>query len=371
MYVVGFLIIYLDFFYQADKLGHNTLEGGDMLNIRKSTLILALIVLMTVPTLAQSGNGKVRIIVESANVRLEPNPDSKIMTSVPMGAILTVSFQKGEWFMVELPKNAQGITVTGYLHQSSVEVISPVAPAQQAAPVQPPAQTRTQPRAQTPPPPPPVQMGRKTGGFKIMGGLSLANVSFKDTSEVTDKPGYRMGIIGGAGYEMALGNALIFEVDVLYQQRGFKYDQMRDTSVTVGADTYTYGDKIVLKSDVVAIPALVKFKFNPGGGPFVLAGFEGAFVLSSKVDYTGTTYKNGSVDSEEKSSEDVKEFTKSTDYGLVFGGGYEFNVGSTALVIDARYQLGLANMLDPGDSEASPDDWIKSKGIVVMLGMKF
>jgi hypothetical protein len=337
----------------------------------KYPLILALMVFMAAPILAQSGNGKVRIIVESANVRLEPTPDSKIMTTVPMGAILTVSFQKGEWFMVELPQNAQGITVTGYLHQSTVEVISPVAPVKQAAPVQPPAQPRTQPRAQTPPPPPSGYSAPKTGGFKIMGGVSLANVSFKDNAEVADKPGYRMGISGGAGYEMALGNALILEVDVLYQQRGFKYDDMSDTSLTVGDDTYTYGNKLVLKSDVVAVPALVKFKFNPGSGPFVLGGFEGAFVLSSNVELTSTTYKNGSVDSEEKSSEEAKEFTKSMDYGLVFGGGFEFNVGSSALVIDARYHMGLANMLDPGDSAASADDWIKSKGIVVMLGMKF
>jgi hypothetical protein len=40
-------------------------------------------------------------------------------------------------------------------------------------------------------------------------------------------------------------------------------------------------------------------------------------------------------------------------------------------VIDARYYLGLANMIDFSGEDTSTDDWIKSRSIVVMLGLAF
>ncbi|MBW1789919.1 MAG: outer membrane beta-barrel protein [Deltaproteobacteria bacterium] len=332
-------------------------------------LIAALIVLMISPALAQSGQSKVRIIIEKANVRLEPDPDSKIITSVPMGAILAVTFQKGEWFMAELPKNEQGITITGYLHISDVEVISGAAPQQKTVAPPPPQPVQTQ--TQAPPPPPPMYDTQKKGGFKIMGGLSMANVSFPSDPDVTEKPKYRMGFIAGIGYEFNLAPSFAVEVNALYHQKGFKYEEKSSESIQIGDDIYTYEDKLIMKTDELSVPILLKYKF-PGSVAFYLAGgFEVAFVLSNKADYTGTTYKNGAVDNEEKSSTDVKEFTSSMDYGAVFGGGIGFAMGKSNLVIDARYYLGLANLLDNSSLDETSDDWLKSRAIVIMLGLAF
>ena len=340
----------------------------------KVPLIFALLLLLALPVLAQTGKGRVRIIVESASLRLEPQPDSKIVTSIPMGAVLDFTLQSGEWFLVELPRNQQGITITGYLHQSHVEVLSQAPRQQQATPPPPPVQTQPQPQPQTQPPAyPTAYRTGKRGGFKILGGVSLSNVSYKDDPDVTEKPGNRMGIIGGIGYEFLLASSLAVEVDVLYHQRGLKYEEMRDTSFQDGEDTYTYEDKLVLKTETVSVPILLKYRFSPGPSPYVAAGFEGAMVLSNNADYTGTTYKNGTVDNEDKSSTDIKEYTKSVDYGLVFGAGIELALGGANLVIDGRYYMGLANMLDTTSlgEGATDDDWIKSKAIVVMLGLKF
>jgi hypothetical protein len=129
----------------------------------------------------------------------------------------------------------------------------------------------------------------------------------------------------------------------------------------------------VLKTETLSVPILLKYRFSPGPSPYIAAGFEGALVLSNDADYTGTTFKNGTVDQEEKSTTDIKEYTKSMDYGLVFGAGLELGLGGANLVIDGRYYMGLANMLDTTslEGQATDDDWIKSKAIVVMLGLKF
>ncbi len=329
-----------------------------MKDLKRFTWTVALIALLIVPILAHSQESSIRIIVETAKVRLDPDPDSKIITSVPMGAILKVTLKKGEWYLAELPRNEQGITVTGYLHISDVELLSDAPTQKDVAP--PPPQQRQAP----PPPPPPGTYGTaaKKGGFKIMGGLSMANVAFEDDGDVTDKPTYKMGFIAGVGYEHGFSPNLFVEVDALYHQKGFKFEDK-------GTD---YETKLVLKTDVLSVPILVKYKFSEGTSPYVAGGFEGSFVLSSNVDLTETILMDGEVVSEEKTSEDVKEFTKSTDFGLVFGGGLEFSMGKTNLVIDGRYYMGLSNSLDTGDEgEDASDAWIKSRAFVVMLGLRF
>lgn len=331
-----------------------------MKEFRYSLLSVALVLLLVAPVLSQTGQMKVRIIVDKANVRLEPDPDSKIITSVPMGAILVVSFQKGEWYMAELPKNESGITITGYLHMSDVEVTSGAASQQQKT-VAPPPPAQTQTQAPPPPPPPGYGSTEKKGGFKVMGGLSMAKVGYPSDADVTDKPSYRMGFIAGLGYEFSLAPTFAIEVDALYHQRGFKY---------VDKDT-DYETKLVMKSDVVSVPILAKYMFPGSVAFFIQGGFEVAFVLSSKADVTVTTYVDGAVDSEEKTSEDVKEFTSSMDYGAVFGAGIVLPMGKSKLVIDGRYYLGLANMLDFSGEDATTDDWIRSRSIVIMLGLAF
>ncbi len=66
-------------------------------------------------------NFQVRIIATTANVRLKPNLQSKIISSVPLGAILEVQNKEGDWYLVMLPVTQGGFNVTGYIHQSVVE----------------------------------------------------------------------------------------------------------------------------------------------------------------------------------------------------------------------------------------------------------
>jgi len=65
-------------------------------------------------------------MVSSANIRLKPNTQSAVVIRVPIGAVLDVIKQEGNWYLIKLLPDAKGIVVTGYIHQSIVEVLEEV-----------------------------------------------------------------------------------------------------------------------------------------------------------------------------------------------------------------------------------------------------
>ena len=61
-----------------------------------------------------------------ANIRLKPTTQSEAISKVPIGAVLDVIKKEGEWYLVKLPPDEKGIVVTGYIHQSIVEVVEEI-----------------------------------------------------------------------------------------------------------------------------------------------------------------------------------------------------------------------------------------------------
>ncbi|HEY6109542.1 MAG TPA: porin family protein [Gemmatimonadales bacterium] len=58
--------------------------------------------------------------------------------------------------------------------------------------------------------------------------------------------------------------------------------------------------------------------------------------------------------------------TKSLDYGLVFGGGLGFALGKGEALIDGRYNLGLAKVLD-----TNPTLSLSHRGLAILAGYSF
>lgn len=56
------------------------------------------------------------------------------------------------------------------------------------------------------------------------------------------------------------------------------------------------------------------------------------------------------------------------DFGLGFGAGVSFPLGTNALFVEGRYALGLSNI---NDDPEDPDTQIKNKGIQVIAGITF
>jgi len=69
---------------------------------------------------------KVRVTASQANIRLKATIQSEILSRIPLGAVLDVIKKEGDWYFVKLPPDEKGIVVTGYIHQSTVEVLEEI-----------------------------------------------------------------------------------------------------------------------------------------------------------------------------------------------------------------------------------------------------
>jgi len=171
-------------------------------------------------------------------------------------------------------------------------------------------------------------------GFKLMGGGHLTKYVVLP-EVVADEWNNKVGFLVGGGIELFKVPHISLDVDAFYSRKGSKY---------VSGATET---EFVL--DVISITPVVRVKFLPGPSPYVLGGGEFSYILTHKLDDV-----------------DIKDQTKSYDYGLVFGAGYQMSMPGASLFFEGRYHLGLANILkdpDPGDS-------MKTKGLIILVGIK-
>jgi uncharacterized protein YgiM (DUF1202 family) len=115
-------------------------------------IFLILLTFLIFPVKSTAQELKVRVKVEKANIRLRPSMDSQIVTQVVLGTIFTVLDTTGQWYLVEHRPENSDFTLSGYIHEGIVEIISGAPPAQEAQ-APPPAEQRAAP-------PPPVPTGK-------------------------------------------------------------------------------------------------------------------------------------------------------------------------------------------------------------------
>ncbi|HNV51349.1 MAG TPA: porin family protein, partial [Tenuifilaceae bacterium] len=115
--------------------------------------------------------------------------------------------------------------------------------------------------------------------------------------------------------------------ELMFSQAGCKFDADGDPK---------------LKLNYIVLPIIVKYSF---GAINLQAGPQLGFLLSAEDD-----------------GDDIKEFLKPIDLGLNIGAGYQImeNLG-----VEARYNLGLSNIVDEGDGE------LKTNGIQVLVSYSF
>lgn len=134
--------------------------------------------------LAEGAELKVKVTVNSANVRLKPSLESAVIGKAKRGEVLRVLKKNQDWYFVSLPPGEKGI-VSGYIHRSVVREISeevapqketkvepekkPVIPEKKQA--QPPASSR-QKELQA------LQPARKKFFIRIGGGYASKSYSY-------------------------------------------------------------------------------------------------------------------------------------------------------------------------------------------------
>lgn len=130
--------------------------------------------------------------------------------------------------------------------------------------------------------------------------------------------------------------------------------------VRMGAAYIAGPDNLAYQLDYIQVPVLIKINIVPVGPikPCVFAGPYGSLLLSARrVSDAGGSHSDASIKNE----------TRSTDYGIVFGAGVDFNLPLIKVTVDARYCLGMANI----DKAATGTDTLKNKAIMVLAGIGF
>ena len=170
---------------------------------------------------------------------------------------------------------------------------------------------------------------------KPMVGGTLATI----TGDYTDDCKMKLGLAAGAefGYMIAPQFAVTAGALVSMQGTGIK-DNDRTTDYST---TLTY----------LNIPILANYYIIPGLA--VKAGIQPGFLLAKKEKYTRNGHEHENTE---------KDGLKSLDLSVPLGLSYEIS----DFVIDARYNLGLSNLIDDDHTDYSQ----KNSVIMLTLGYK-
>lgn len=147
-------------------------------------------------------------------------------------------------------------------------------------------------------------------------------------SDALEPYGSKTTIDLGAFLQVPLGqnSPIVFQPEVIYVMKGGKYEES--------------GGELSYNFDYIEVPLLVKYNFPVEGSitPNLFVGPVVSFLTTAKVKVE--------FDGEEDES-DIKEYFKSTDFCLAFGGGIDVMMGTSGtLTFDIRYELGLTNTYD-------------------------
>lgn len=353
----------------------------------KKILFFFIVVFFLSVSLGMAQTYILKVKVQAANVRSEPDRSAAVIKTLQLGTILESQNKIGEWFEI-IVDDGRGNKLSGYINLSVVDIVSGGA----AQPVQPPVQPQIQPPVQ-----PPVQQPVQTpayqqptsyaapkaysrGGIRLLGGLTNSNISYDKSraNEAAQGREYdqyiksRMGPMGGIGFE--IGSRFSFEIDLMYMPKGVKFQGMYDATAEGGGPVDFDVD---VAMNAVSVPVLIKVKILRGSTPFLFGGGEVGYILNGKMKYTIT--QNGETQKGEedllKKDENGETALNQIDYGAVFGAGFEINLGGLKFTIEGRYHMGLANLFKQttatGDQGATSSDYVRSKALVVLAGIKF
>jgi hypothetical protein len=205
-------------------------------------------------------------------------------------------------------------------------------------------------------------------GIGVKGGVNFATLrgdflldvdEFQLDTDLKNSTGF----IIGASFRTSLLPFISLQPEILYTEKGAKFEESMMIPVNGGTANAAVEATIDLK--YLEVPLLVRAGLPvPGFSPFVYLGPAIAFNLSA--DFTMEASVMGFS---MKESEDIKDEIKDIDYGLVVGGGLEFGLPLLKLHVEARYTMGLTNVVDNGDMNGDID--LKNGVFSLMVGVTF
>jgi len=165
-----------------------------------------------------------------------------------------------------------------------------------------------------------MKLGLKVGG-------NIANLSGDDV----ENPDSKFGFAFGGFFEYQFSPLIVVQPEIYYTMKGATDKESDGAGGTVDL-TYTF--------DYIEIPVLVKVLIPIQGSNIKPEIFAGPFLGINTTAKGKAEFSNG------QTIEQDFEDTKSTEFGVQFGGGIGFNVGKNEVGFDIRYILGLTTVDD-------------------------
>jgi len=175
--------------------------------------------------------------------------------------------------------------------------------------------------------------------FGIKAGANFTKFSGADAKLEGVSPKFKTGFAGGGLVNIKLNEMFSVQGEVLYSLEGSMYKES--------------GAKLILKTDYINVPVLLQY--NSESGFYGETGPQIGFLTSAKL-------------SDGDNSTDAKDGFKKINFSWGLGAGYKLANG---LGFGARYNLGLANIIDNSNSEDGESSNIKLGGFHVGLFYTF
>ncbi len=194
----------------------------------------------------------------------------------------------------------------------------------------------------------------------VIGGLNLARLNAGADPELDSFISNLTAFAGGGVVQFRLTENLALQFEPMYLQKGARVEGSFGDSDSDSSLIFNVNVKARL--NYLELPAMLKLALGAGTTrPYIMAGPMLGLRLSAKE--TGSYSISGA---KQEYDLDIKDQTKSLDFGAGFGAGVSFLAGKNSIFVQGRYALGLANISnDPDDSESK----LKTRGIQIMAGL--
>ena len=181
------------------------------------------------------------------------------------------------------------------------------------------------------------------------GDLNLAKVSgdVPDGFSYTGNTGFGFGLIGE--FHLTDDVWLSFQPMILPRGAGLQLEVDDDEDPV---------DFATLNLSYFAMPILAKF-VTAGGKVYVISGVNVSFLTSANI--------KGVEDNAEEI--DVKDSFKSFDLAVDFGVGGQLPAGPVRIMLEARYEQGLVNIIEDVIDEDALQSRLRSNGFQLLAGI--
>ena len=187
----------------------------------------------------------------------------------------------------------------------------------------------------------------------VKGGLNLSNLSVNAQEDPEFSFDNHTDFLVGAFAQFGIGHTFAVQLEGFYSQKGGK---------TRNDDTAAK-----LNLNYIELPLLLMARLSSRESPMYPILYVGPSVaIETRCNVTGEDGGvSRSVGCDDPELEGELTTTK-TDFGIVFGGGFEILYSRLTIQLDARYNLGLTNLYNAQDAaEVS----LKSRTWSFMLGL--